>query len=108
MKKAQFKSHASSSRATSASFGGLTFNNPYSSLSYFTKAPDLSGIENPHVVVAFKNLTRKDENTRSRALQDFRAYLHAQAKEKNEIDDNIIEAWVSSNHKNISWLVLTI
>ncbi|POS86077.1 hypothetical protein EPUL_002085 [Erysiphe pulchra] len=95
MKKAQFKSHASSSRATSAGFGGLAFIKPHSCLSFFTKAPDLSSVENPHVVVAFKNLTKKDENTRSRALQDLRAFLHAQTKEKNEIDDHIVEVWVN-------------
>ncbi|RKF64735.1 putative c3hc4 type zinc finger containing protein [Erysiphe neolycopersici] len=95
MKKTQFKSHASSSRATISGFGGLALIKPHSSLSYFIKAPDLSSIENPHVVVAFKNLTKKDENTRSRALQDLRAYLHAQAKERNGIDDHIIEAWVN-------------
>ncbi|KAI6244900.1 E3 ubiquitin-protein ligase listerin [Erysiphe necator] len=95
MKKAQFRSHASSSRAISAGFGGLAFNTTHSPLSYFAKAPDLSSIENPYVVVAFKNLTKKDESTRYRALLDLRAHLIAQAKEANGLNDHIIEAWVN-------------
>ncbi|TQS38445.1 hypothetical protein Golomagni_01048 [Golovinomyces magnicellulatus] len=95
MKKSHFKLQASSSRAASAGFGRFGSVASSSSLSYYTEPPDLSTIGNPHVVVAFKTLSKRDENTRLKALQDLRVYINALTKEKNDIEDSVIEAWIS-------------
>ena len=123
MSKKQFKSQASSSRAVSGAFGapegrafggiglgGLpTFGTVSSStLSYFFEPPDLSGISEPNVVVAFKNLLKKDSTTKAKALEDLHAYILSLGVEKSGVEDAILEAWVGSrghllrvSHSNI-------
>ncbi|RKF74519.1 putative c3hc4 type zinc finger containing protein [Golovinomyces cichoracearum] len=95
MKKGHYKLQASSSRAASVGFGRFGSVASSSSLSYYTEPPDLSTIGNPHVVVAFKNLSKRDENTRLKALQDLRVHVNALTKEKNDVEDSVIEAWIS-------------
>lgn len=109
MSKKQFKSQASSSRAVSGAFGapegsafgstslgGLsTFGTVSSStLSYFIEPPDLSAISEPNVVVAFKNLLKKDGTTKSKALDDLHAYVLSLGVEEGGVEDAILEAWV--------------
>ncbi|AEO60803.1 hypothetical protein MYCTH_98107 [Thermothelomyces thermophilus ATCC 42464] len=53
-------------------FGG--FRSSSTSLSYLAPPPDFTGI--PHeVVVAYKNLTKKDSTTKEKALQDILGYV---------------------------------
>lgn len=94
MSKGQFKTQASSSRVAISGHEGFGSGAHSSSLSYLTKHIDLSGIDCPHIVVAFKNLSRKDDTTRSKALQDLHFHINAQITEKNEVDVAVIQAWV--------------
>ncbi|CCU74310.1 RING zinc finger protein [Blumeria hordei DH14] len=94
MSKGQFKTQASSSRVAISGLEGFGSGAHSSSLSYLTKHIDLSGIDCPHIVVAFKNLSRRDDTTRSKALQDLHFHINAQITEKNEVDVAVIQAWV--------------
>ena len=108
MSKKQFKSQASSSRAVSgafgtpdAAFGGSTFGAPSafgavssSPLSYVYEPPDLTGISEPNVIVAFKNVQKKDSTTKAKALEDLQSYVLSLGAEKGGVEDAILEAWV--------------
>lgn len=96
MSKRQFKSQASSSRAASGvGFGGFGSTSSGSTLSYLTEPPNLSSISEANVVVAFKNLSKKDGTTKSKALEDLRAYIQAHPFEDGGgPEDAILEAWV--------------
>ena len=96
----KFKSQASSARAASSAFGTAIFGAPTafqttaSSLSYVTELPDLSGISEPNVVVAYKNLSKKDSVTKSKALEELQDYLSQRAIRNSGIDSAVLEAWV--------------
>lgn len=94
MSKRQFKSHASSSRAalgsTGGGFGGFGSLGTGSSLSYLTEPPNLSSISDANVVVSFKNLSKKDGTTKSKALED----LIGNVRESDGLEESILEAWV--------------
>jgi hypothetical protein len=91
MSKRQFKSQASSSRAvTGAGFGGFGSSGSGSSLSYLTEPPNLSSISDPNVIVNFKNLSKKDGTTKSKALED----LIGSVREGTEPEEPVLEAWV--------------
>lgn len=97
MSKRQLKSHASSSRAASAtpnpSFGqslSSSFATPTSPLSYLNELPDLSAISDANIVVLFKNLSKKDSTTKAKALEDLQSLIP-----KDEIEDAVLEAWIS-------------
>lgn len=95
----KFKSQASSARAASSAFGTSTFGAPTafqtaaSPLSYVTELPDLSGVSDPHIVVAYKNLSKKDSVTKAKALEDIQEYL-SQESETSRPETAVIEAWV--------------
>lgn len=92
----KFKSSASSGRATPGAFGFGSisgFGSSQSSvLSYIQEPPDYSAISDANVVVAFKNLSKRDSTTKSRALEDIQAFV---AKSDTEVEEGLLEAWVS-------------
>ena len=102
----KFKSQASSSRAASTAFGitsSFGFGNPApfqtatSLLSYVTEQPDLAGITNANVVVALKNLSKKDSTTKEKALDEILEYLgNGQTESGLVVEGPLIEAWVGS------------
>lgn len=108
MSKKSFKTQASSSRAVSGAFGQpeaagsignfggtSTFGAvPSSFLSYVYEPPDLSNISEPSVVVALKNLQKKDSTTKSKALEDLQVYVLSLAVESGGVEEAILEAWV--------------
>ncbi|MCJ1287927.1 hypothetical protein MMC26_007279 [Xylographa opegraphella] len=111
MSKKQFKSQASSSRAVSTTFGApfgtsgtvgtgsFAASQPFggtsaSLLSYVYEPPNLSSISEPSVVVAFKNLQKKDGTTRAKALEELQSYIAADNFKKNGVEDPILEAWI--------------
>lgn len=108
MSKKSFKSQASSSRAVSGAFGqaevssstgnsGLTSTFgaiPSSSLSYVYEPPDLSSVSEPSIVVALKNLQKKDSTTKSKALEELQAYVLSLAVEGGGVEEAILEPWV--------------
>ena len=80
-----------------STFGAVS-NSP---LSYIYEPPDLSAIEEPNVVVAFKNLQKKDSTTKAKALEDLQLYVQYLSEKKDGLEDAILEAWVGH-----SWRVL--
>ncbi|EXJ90200.1 hypothetical protein A1O1_03299 [Capronia coronata CBS 617.96] len=98
----KFKSQASSARAASAAFGASSFGvgslsggfrSAVSSLSYITEQPDLSGVSNPNIVVALRNLTKKDSTTKAKALEELQEYISS-VSSAEQIDPGLLEAWV--------------
>lgn len=96
MSKRQFKSQASSSRAISGTgFGGFGSSTSGSNLSYLAEPPNLSFISDANVAVCFKNLSKKDGTTKSKALEDLRAYVQAHPYEQGGgTEEAVLEAWV--------------
>jgi hypothetical protein len=101
MSSKKFKSQASSARAASSTFGsstfgGLggpaTFQTAVSSLSYVTELPDLNAISEPNVIVAYKNLSKKDSVTKAKALEELQDCV-SQVGESG-IENAVLEAWV--------------
>ncbi|GAD98073.1 RING zinc finger protein [Paecilomyces variotii No. 5] len=108
----KFRSQASSSRAAaggfgafSSSFGGFSAGfssqgDGPSSLTYIAEPPDLSRISEPQLAIAFKNLLKKDDITRTKALEDLRDYLSTVENKNGTVDDGFLEAWVCSRRTN--------
>ena len=98
MSSKKFKSQASSARAASSTFGSssfggaATFQTAASPLSYVTELPDLNAISEPRVVVAYKNLSKKDSVTKAKALEELQDYL-SQVGESG-VENAVLEAWV--------------
>ncbi len=96
----KFKSQASSARAASSAFGAATIGAPSafqtaaSPLSYVTELPDLNAIPDSRVVVAYKNLSKKDSVTKAKALEELQDYLSQPTTNKSGIDSAVLEAWV--------------
>ncbi len=66
-----------------------------STLSYLSEPPNLSSITDANVVVAFKNLLKKDSTTKAKGLEDLRSYVQAHPYEQDEgVEQPILEAWV--------------
>jgi len=96
MSKRQFKSQASSSRAIpTTGFGAFGTTTSASTLSYLAETPNLQPITDPNVVVAFKNLSKRDATTKSKALDDLRAYVREHPFDTTGgPEDAVLEAWV--------------
>ena len=102
----KFKIHASSSRAVAGGFGAfssspgsfstasVTDSHTLSSLSYVAEPPDLSKISHAQSIVAFKNVLKKDETTKAKALEDLKSYLIGIETRDEPIEDGFLEAWV--------------
>jgi hypothetical protein len=96
MRERNFKSQASSSRAAPvAGFGGFGSTSFASSLSYLVEPPNLNSLSDSNVVVAFKNLSKKDGTTKAKALEDLRTFVQAHPFEDGGVEEAILEAWVS-------------
>jgi E3 ubiquitin-protein ligase listerin len=96
MSKRQFKSQASSSRVEpSAGFGGFGTVFAGSTLSYLSEPPNLSPITDANVVVAFKNLLKKDSTTKAKGLEDLRSFVQSHPYEQDGgVEQPILETWV--------------
>jgi E3 ubiquitin-protein ligase listerin len=97
MAKRQFKSQASSSRVSlGAGFGAFVTGSGGSSLSYLSELPNLTSISDANVVVAFKNLLKKDSTTKAKGLEDLVTFVQGHPYEKNGgVEQSILEAWVT-------------
>lgn len=84
----------SSNAAASSSFGGFgspsTFSPAASQLSYVTEPPDLSHVFDGNLVVLFKNLLKKDDTTKAKALEDLQNTLSSSA----DVEEPVLTAWV--------------
>ncbi|XHG07096.1 hypothetical protein AWENTII_010256 [Aspergillus wentii] len=98
----KFKSQASSSRAAASTFGSFGgFSGSFSSqgrepssLTYVAEPPDLSQISEAQLAIAFKNFLKKDEVTRTKALDDLKDYVATVEGRSGTLDDGFLEAWV--------------
>ncbi|KAI1619165.1 armadillo-type protein [Exophiala viscosa] len=99
----KFRAQASSARAASAAFGSSSiafgapstgFQTAASSLSYIAEQPHLGAISNPNLVVALRNLSKKDSTTKTKALEDLEDHVKS-AELAEAIDSGLLEAWVS-------------
>lgn len=91
----KFKSQASSGRVVPGGFGAFAGPDSHSStLSYIQEPPDYTTISDANVVVAFKNLSKKDSTTKAKALEDIQAYIALPEHEAPE--EGLLEAWVRS------------
>lgn len=99
----KFKSQASSSRAATGAFGSFGgFSSSFggdgrepSALTYIAEPPDLSRISDQQLVIAFKNLLKKDDITRTKALEELKEHVNSVDEKKGTLDDGFLEAWVS-------------
>lgn len=73
----------------SGGFGG----GQSSALSYVQEPTDLSAISDANLVVAVKNLSKKDGTTKAKALEELQAHVSATSV---DIEDGLLEAWVRS------------
>lgn len=84
----------SSNAATSSSYGGFgspsTFSPTASQLSYVNEPPDLSHVLDGNLVVLFKNLLKKDDTTKAKALEDLQNMLGG----LSGIEEPVLAAWV--------------
>ncbi|KAL9030090.1 MAG: hypothetical protein Q9196_001753 [Gyalolechia fulgens] len=103
MSKKHIKSQASSNRAVSGAFAapngapgafGRGFGAvPSSPLSYVYEPPDLSTISDPNIVVAFKNVQKKDSTTKAKALEEIQKYVSG-LDPKGGLEDAVLEPWI--------------
>ncbi|KKY38254.1 putative c3hc4 type (ring finger) zinc finger containing protein [Diaporthe ampelina] len=79
-----------------SSFGGfITQSTSSGSLSYLSEDPDLSSLSDPNIVVSFKNLLKKDNTTKSKALADLIQYTQGHPNETDGgVEEAVLEAWV--------------
>lgn len=100
----KFKSQASSSRAAAGAFGSfggfssafLASGKETSPLTYVAEPPDLSQISEPEIAITFKNFLKKDEITRTKALDELKDYVSSVESRSGTLDDGFLEAWVCS------------
>ena len=110
----KFKSQASSSRAAAGAFGSFggfsgstsSSGREPSSLTYVTEPPDLSRLSEPQLAITFKNFLKKDEVTRTKALDDLRSYVSAVESRSGTLDDGFLEAWVCLLMRICTWKVV--
>jgi hypothetical protein len=95
MSKNTFRAPASSSRATGVGFGGFSSVPSGSTLSYLTEPPNLDAISDANVKVSFKNISKKDSTTKSKALEELRTYVRDHPSSLNGgVEDAVIDVWV--------------
>ena len=94
MKERRTKGTASSARAFGQGSQFTGFGSSSSSISYLAEPPDLSLISDPSVAVHFKNLSKKDSTTKSKALEDLLIFVTRANDDKYNIEEGFIEAWV--------------
>jgi hypothetical protein len=99
MPKRPVRTQASSTRAASGAFGAgfgssspaPAFGTATSPLTYVSEPPDLSSISNPNVVVAFKNLSKRDGTTKAKALEELHTHV---SDPSGQLEESILDTWV--------------
>ena len=108
MSKKPYKSQASSSRAFASAFAAQSGSNnirgwfgdgpdafPFSPISYVYEPPDISAISEPNVIVAFKNLQKRDPTTKIKALEELQSHVSTVGAKNGRVEETVVEAWVS-------------
>lgn len=95
MKQRHSKATASSTRAGFGQASAFsTFASAPSSISYLAEQPDLTLLSEPNVAVHFKNISKRDATTKSKALDELTAFLVAENEQGRDLEEGFIDAWV--------------
>lgn len=74
-------------------FGGFATTDT-SNLSYLSEFADYTSLSDPNVIIAFKNIQKRDTATRQRGVEDLLAYAQAHPHDKDGgVEDAVLEAW---------------
>ncbi|KAJ1333266.1 E3 ubiquitin-protein ligase listerin [Microdochium nivale] len=93
MKPAKERAYQKYAGKAGAGFGGFSTSSA-SNLSYLTEFSDYGSISDPNVVIAFKNIQKRDTATRQRGVEDLLAYAIAHPHDKDGgVEDAVLEAW---------------
>ena len=85
-------------RSGFASFGGFGGAASGSSLSYLAEPPSSTAVSDPNVVVALKNILKKDSTTKAKALEELLAYVQAHPFDQDGgVEEAILDVWVSGH-----------
>ncbi len=113
MSRKNFKAQASSARVAGSGFGASPFGGitafgrvSVSRLSYVYEPPDLSAISDSSVVIALKNVQKKDSTTKEKALQDLQMYITSGEGKVTQVQDSFLEAWVRRPLHKIASLIV--
>ncbi|KAK6852810.1 hypothetical protein PG995_011361 [Apiospora arundinis] len=76
-------------------FGAFSSASSGSNLSYLSEPPNLSAISDANAAVSFKNLSKKDATTKTKALEELVAFVEAHPYEADGgAEEAILDAWV--------------
>ncbi|KXJ86177.1 hypothetical protein Micbo1qcDRAFT_153373 [Microdochium bolleyi] len=93
MKPAKERAHQKHTGRAGAGFGGFSTSSA-SNLSYLSEFSDYASISDPNVIIAFKNIQKRDTATRQRGVEDLLAYALAHPHDKDGgVEDAVLEAW---------------
>lgn len=91
MKRAKVKAPAAA-----GSFGGFGAPAGGSTLSYLAEPPSFSAISDPNLVVALKNILKKDATTKAKGLEELVAQVQKHPFEQDGgIEEALLDVWVS-------------
>lgn len=76
-------------------FGGFGSSEGRSTLSYLAEPPSFAGIADPHVVVSFKNVLKKDSTTKAKGLEELISHTQAHPFDKDGgVEEALLGVWV--------------
>lgn len=81
--------------AHSGGFGAFASQSANGSLSYLAEPPSFAAISDPHVVVALRNILKKDSTTKAKGLEELLALIRQQSTDgKDGVEDALLDIWV--------------
>ncbi|KKF96441.1 E3 ubiquitin-protein ligase listerin [Ceratocystis platani] len=80
----------------SAGSGAFSSLETLSELSYLAPQADTSAISDANVIISFKSLQKKDDTTKTKAMEDLLSYAKAHPFDSNGgVEDAILDAWLT-------------
>ncbi|PHH56078.1 E3 ubiquitin-protein ligase listerin [Ceratocystis fimbriata CBS 114723] len=80
----------------SAGSGAFSSLETLSDLSYLAPQADTSAISDANVIISFKSLQKKDDTTKTKAMEDLLSYAKAHPFDSNGgVEDAILDAWLT-------------
>lgn len=90
-----FDSPAFGAGSGAGSFGRFGAPDGGTPLSYLTEPPSFSAITDPHVVVSFKSVLKKDATTKAKGLEELVALVQAHPFEQDGgVEEAVLDVWV--------------
>lgn len=95
MKRGNVKPAATAAFGAGPGPGSFSGSNSRSSLSYLVEPPSFTAVSDPQVVVAFKNVLKKDSTTKAKALEELVAYTQGHPYDsEGGVEDALLSVWV--------------